>query len=395
MSKQLSGYEKVGRLFRLLGWLSLISGICFVFLIFTQEEVKPEEMIGLVVLSFTLPILYLPLGKAIKEHKRWGRIVGNIVGVLALFAIPIGTLIGIYILILLNNSWVEQPPDQPTRLGIKKKDAAAVGLSNEIEKSLSDIRTKFTQLPHSFPAIGESVGPGAEVAKQQISIISTNIEQALKALESGLDPNGNPITRELVGEGLTHLVNAAQCSEFLGLMSCILSIEGVTQMEGYLNELKSLAGQLAQLSPADEQRLEPPKRPSAYSSEEDRREKRAEWLSKAEKLQGEGQYEEAIEYWDLVIGGNLDSNGWAHYLKGCTLAELHRPEDAAKCLKEALNIDPNASKYALELGCVLHELGRWPEARSAFKKVMNMDGVVYGDDDKAMEWLKKMDNEGC
>ena len=144
----------------------------------------------------------------------------------------------------------------------EKKDGAAVGLSDEIAKSLSDIRTKFTQLPHSFPATGESVGSGAEVAKQQIPIICANIEQALKALESGLDPNSNPITGELVGEGLTQLVNAAQRSEFLGLMSGVLSIEGVTQMEGYLNELKSLAGQLRQLaqqSPADEQRLDPPK----------------------------------------------------------------------------------------------------------------------------------------
>lgn len=121
MSKQLTGYEKVGRLFRLLGWVSLIAGVCFGFLLFTQEELKSDKMIGLVVLFFALPILYLPLGKAIKEHRRWGRIVGNIVGVLALFGIPIGTIIGIYVLTLLNKSWDEQPPGQPGRLGIKKK----------------------------------------------------------------------------------------------------------------------------------------------------------------------------------------------------------------------------------------------------------------------------------
>jgi len=121
MSKQLTGYEKVGRLFRLLGWVSLIAGIFSGFLLFTQEEFKSDEMIGFVLLFFAVPVLYLPLGKAIKEHRRWGRIVGNIFGVLALFGIPIGTIFGICILMVLNQSWDEQPPDQPGRLGIKKK----------------------------------------------------------------------------------------------------------------------------------------------------------------------------------------------------------------------------------------------------------------------------------
>lgn len=133
--------------------------------------------------------------------------------------------------------------------------------------------------------------------------------------------------------------------------------------------------------------------PPLHVREEERDEKRREWLDKAEKLKKEGQYEKAIEHWDLVIRANLD-NGWAHYLKGCTLAELDRPEEAAECLKDSLELDPVNSQCALELGRVFHKLGRWAEARSAFKKVITMHGILYGDDDKAMKWLKKMDEEG-
>ncbi len=134
--------------------------------------------------------------------------------------------------------------------------------------------------------------------------------------------------------------------------------------------------------------------PLLHVRKEERKEKRAQWLDKAKRLKEEGQHEKAIEQWDLVIRANLDRNGWAHYLKGCTLAELDRPEEAAECLKDALELDPCSSGYALELGRVFHKLGRWAEARTAFKKVITMDGIVYGDDDKAMKWLKKMDEEG-
>jgi tetratricopeptide (TPR) repeat protein len=127
---------------------------------------------------------------------------------------------------------------------------------------------------------------------------------------------------------------------------------------------------------------------------EERDQKRSEWSDEAEKLKKEGQLEKAIEYWDLVIRADLDGNGWAHYLKGSTLAELDRPEEAAECLKEALELDPDSSGYALELGNVLYKLGQWTEARSTFKKVVNMDGIVFGHDDKAMEWLKRLDEEG-
>jgi tetratricopeptide (TPR) repeat protein len=128
--------------------------------------------------------------------------------------------------------------------------------------------------------------------------------------------------------------------------------------------------------------------------DKEHREKRSEWLGKARELEKEGQYEKAIEYYDLVIGANLDHNGRAHHLKGRALARLDRLEEAADCLKESLEIDPINSRCAIELGRVSYELGRWNDARSAFKRILYMGGIVYGDDDKAREWLKRMDREG-
>lgn len=69
-------------------------------------------------------------------------------------------------------------------------------------------------------------------------------------------------------------------------------------------------------------------------------------------------------------------------------------KEKAERLKDSLELDPLQSSVMLKLGRVLYKLGRWDEARSAFKKVVTMNGIVYGDDDKAMEWMKKMDEEG-
>ena len=132
--------------------------------------------------------------------------------------------------------------------------------------------------------------------------------------------------------------------------------------------------------------------PPLHVREEERAEKRAEWLKKAKRLKEEGQHEKAIENWDLVIRANLDSNGYAHYLKGRTLAELDRLEEAAECLKGAMELDPGICP--IDLGRVFYKLGRWAEARSTFKGVITRGELVFGEKDEAMKWLTKMDEEG-
>ncbi len=45
------------------------------------------------------------LGKAIKEHKEWGRKVGIGYGAIQLLGFPLGTLLGAYILWCLIKGW--------------------------------------------------------------------------------------------------------------------------------------------------------------------------------------------------------------------------------------------------------------------------------------------------
>lgn len=118
---------------------------------------------------------------------------------------------------------------------------------------------------------------------------------------------------------------------------------------------------------------------------------RKKWLDKAKELKKEGQFEKAIEYYDRIIDANLDGNGWAHNLKGCSLMKLGRLEDAVEMFKRASKLDPE-SDYKFDMGRALYELGRWDEARSAFQRVAKRS-YIYGLDKKAKEWLERMDKE--
>lgn len=136
----------------------------------------------------------------------------------------------------------------------------------------------------------------------------------------------------------------------------------------------------------------PKGQPPIHVKHEERDEKRREWLDKAEELKKQGQYEKAFDYFDRIIRANLDTNGYARYLKGCALIELERHAEAAECLRDALKADPEGDMYRFDLGRVLYKLNRWKEARSVFEKIARGSNI-YGLDKKAKEWIKKMETE--
>ena len=108
-------YERAGRLFRLLGWLSLIFGAIAIAvpILTSPSEISQVPIVSLIpLLSLALivvvmSILQLKVGTAIKEHKDWGRTVGIILGCIQLIGFPIGTIIGAYILWCLIKGWNE------------------------------------------------------------------------------------------------------------------------------------------------------------------------------------------------------------------------------------------------------------------------------------------------
>lgn len=119
---------------------------------------------------------------------------------------------------------------------------------------------------------------------------------------------------------------------------------------------------------------------------------RKEWFDKAEELRQQGHIDEAIEYYDKIIEAKMDGNGWAHHLKGCSLIELDRYEEAVDVIQRACQLDPD-SDYKFDLGRALYELGRYSEARVAFQTVAKRS-FVFGVDKKAQEWLARLDQEG-
>ena len=104
-------YEKAGRLFVILGWLSLIMGALAVAVPLIMggfpvvDPVSLVPLITLVIILVGLSIFQLKVGSAIKEHKDWGRVAGIVLGTIQLIGFPIGTIIGIYILWCLLKGW--------------------------------------------------------------------------------------------------------------------------------------------------------------------------------------------------------------------------------------------------------------------------------------------------
>src|SRR5690349_19193914 len=112
MKNDLSSYEKAGSLLRLLGWLALSAAICFALAalahLFGTRALVPGNIRTMVVAAVFCAV-YLRVGTALKENKPWARTAGIVLGVIALPGIPIGTLIGAYLLwCLLGKSEDEQ-----------------------------------------------------------------------------------------------------------------------------------------------------------------------------------------------------------------------------------------------------------------------------------------------
>ncbi|HUS03969.1 MAG TPA: hypothetical protein VMY79_00350 [Dehalococcoidia bacterium] len=115
---------------------------------------------------------------------------------------------------------------------------------SDIVQELRTLKTKISELPRKYPAGGISFGSGAGQAQEQIPIICRNIDEAIRALNTGLDPYNRPITKSQIGDGLTRLVNATRKPAFVGLMTAVLSNNGIQLLENHLNELEQIGNRI-------------------------------------------------------------------------------------------------------------------------------------------------------
>ena len=115
VAKQSPGIEprqQAGRLLRLLGWLHLAAGSAFVLILSSAASSarKPPDflpgLILVIIFAFiAMPVVVLWIGAAIKRGEEWARPVGMVLASLMLLSIPIGTLVGGYVLYALATRW--------------------------------------------------------------------------------------------------------------------------------------------------------------------------------------------------------------------------------------------------------------------------------------------------
>ena len=96
------------------------------------------------------------------------------------------------------------------------------------------------------------------------------------------------------------------------------------------------------------------------------------WITKASKLIGEAQYEEAIACCDEAI--RLDpENSRTWYGKGASLNLLKRHEEAITCFDEAIRLDPEFLDTWNGKGIALGESSRHIEAIACFDEAIRLD----------------------
>jgi len=113
-----------------------------------------------------------------------------------------------------------------------------------IVQELLTLKSKISELSQKYQTGAFVFGAGAGTAREQIPTICTVIDDAVKALEKGLDVHNRPITKPQIAGGLKRLVAATRQPAFIGLISTVLSTTGVIQLEKYMNGLEQIVSRI-------------------------------------------------------------------------------------------------------------------------------------------------------
>jgi membrane protein YdbS with pleckstrin-like domain len=112
MKPKLHPYEKAGRVIRLMAWLSVLSfaaiGVAVVTPAIATGHPLPVEFIALGVVLLLIPLSLFVIARGVFKQRDWARWAGMGYAVLALFGIPIGTIVGFYVLWQLQKGWPEK-----------------------------------------------------------------------------------------------------------------------------------------------------------------------------------------------------------------------------------------------------------------------------------------------
>jgi hypothetical protein len=118
------------------------------------------------------------------------------------------------------------------------------GKTSETVQKLQALKSKISEIPQRYQTGAFVTGPGVGQVREQIPIICRNIDDAIRALKTGLDPYNRPITKPQIADGLKRLVDQTRRPAFIGVISTVLRVEGVSELEKYMNELEQIAGKI-------------------------------------------------------------------------------------------------------------------------------------------------------
>jgi hypothetical protein len=111
------------------------------------------------------------------------------------------------------------------------------GGGTTIQQDLRELKQKFLALPGDFPSQASVVRFGG--ASRALQIIPGVCDDAIRALNEGLDVNNRPIDRADIANGLRRLVGDARTDA--GLVATELNPDGVRLYGQYLDELHRIA----------------------------------------------------------------------------------------------------------------------------------------------------------
>jgi hypothetical protein len=101
---------KIARAHRALSWLYGAVVLLFVVILFVKPENQGESSVFFISMSVIFGGLFLLhhfTAKGAREKKPWARISSCVIGVIMLPGFPMGTLIGVYLLIYANSAWTD------------------------------------------------------------------------------------------------------------------------------------------------------------------------------------------------------------------------------------------------------------------------------------------------
>ena len=110
---------------------------------------------------------------------------------------------------------------------------------------LQTLKMKIVELPDKYPRTHEATfGAGLSQAQGQIQTIGKVIEDAIKALNTGLDVHDQPINKWQIGQGLRRLVAETRKPAFYDLIRTTLGRLTTAELYTCITELEQIAGRI-------------------------------------------------------------------------------------------------------------------------------------------------------